>query len=256
MGHGEGVTMTSVSASGKVTSSLGKAGGAVGYLTSDTTITLSRISASGNVLGVTQTGGLIGEVSGSVTLSICQASGAVEPTKTTGSMTGGGLIGLFAGTAIERCSAKGATTPTALSLTASESGFGGLVGRLDSGQISNSFALGAVKGVSSGGPTGGLVGTFNGGLITKSLSAGAVSVGSQKGGMVGRYVGGSFSESYWDRDTTGMANSYQGSGGDASGTSGKSTAESFAEATYAGWDFSSIWQINEGLGYPTLRDQP
>jgi hypothetical protein len=253
MGQGENAQISASSASGRVSSAIGKAGGLLGSFTSTESINLSDISASGDVTGITQVGGLIGEATGLVTFTRCHARGKVEPNKTTGSMTGGGLLGVFGGTQIEKCFASGNVNPTGVSLDSTLSGFGGLIGRMDSGQILNSYATGTVKGVSLGGPAGALVGLMINGEINKCLSTGSITNSSHKGGVTGRYMAGLFVDTYWDRSTTGMANTYQGSGGEASGTHAKSTSESQQQAAYSNWDFVNVWQINEGAGYPTLR---
>ncbi len=253
MGNGENAQISSSSASGSVSSAVGKAGGLIGSYSATEAVILSDISASGDVKGITQVGGLVGEATGLVSFTRCHASGKVEPNKTTGSMTGGGLLGVFGGTLVEKCFATGNINPTGLSLDSSLAGFGGLIGRMDSGQILNSYALGTVKGVALGGPAGALVGLMINGEINKCLSAGAISNSSHKGGVAGRFVAGTFVDTYWDSSTTGMANTYQGSGGEAAGTRAKTTSESQQQATYSNWDFVNVWQINEGAGYPTLR---
>jgi len=54
------------------------------------------------------------------------------------------------------------------------------------------------------------------------------------------------SNSYWDTETTGQPSS-------AGGGEGKTTEEMMKQTTYSGWDFVNIWEIDEGVSYPTLR---
>jgi len=45
--------------------------------------------------------------------------------------------------------------------------------------------------------------------------------------------------------------------GDEDGLSlGKTTSQLRQQATFEGWDFGSVWSIDEGLGYPSLPDMP
>jgi hypothetical protein len=50
---------------------------------------------------------------------------------------------------------------------------------------------------------------------------------------------------YWDAQTSGLSVSA------GTGAEGKTTAEMKQKSTYAGWDFSSVWDISGG--YPYLR---
>jgi hypothetical protein len=113
---------------------------------------------------------------------------------------------------------------------------GGLVGQNYSSTISNSYATGNVD----GNLVGGLVGT-NSGTIINSYARGNVN-GSSNGGL----VGGNYSiisSSYYDSETSGQTDTGKGDG--------KSTAEMKTQATYKGWDFEGIWEINPESGYPT-----
>jgi len=55
-------------------------------------------------------------------------------------------------------------------------------------------------------------------------------------------IGGSYSNNFWDTETSGQTSS-------AAGT-GKTTAQMMAQATFSGWDFGSTWDIVEGETYP------
>jgi hypothetical protein len=58
--------------------------------------------------------------------------------------------------------------------------------------------------------------------------------------------GGTVTQSYWDVETTGQRVS--------DGGEGKTSAEMKQRATFVGWDFDGVWQIREGVSYPTLRE--
>ena len=70
--------------------------------------------------------------------------------------------------------------------------------------------------------------------------------GSFTGGLVDRATSSSASNSYWDTDTTGQTKS--------AGGVGKSTSQMKDRDTYEGWDFESVWQIDENVSYPTLKN--
>ena len=81
-----------------------------------------------------------------------------------------------------------------------------------------------------------------------SYSTGAVSgVGTYVGGLIGKTTVGNNSLCFWDKEASGLSTS--------SGGAGKTTAEMKALATFAGWDFASLWAICEGTNYPRLKWQ-
>ena len=95
---------------------------------------------------------------------------------------------------------------------------------------------------------GGLVGINNAdGKITSSYSIGKItSNGSSTGGLVGGN-GSTVNSSYYDKETSEMLTS--------SGGNGLLTSQMQQKVSYSGWDFDTIWQIEEGKGYPTLQWQ-
>jgi hypothetical protein len=106
--------------------------------------------------------------------------------------------------------------------------------------ISDSYALGNVTGTDS---VGGLVGT-NSGAITNSYAAGAVAGTTNTGGLVGEDATPNVTMSYYDSDTTGQTDTGKGDGF----SSAQMTTQ--ANFTGAGWDFTTIWQMNDGVSYP------
>jgi len=128
-------------------------------------------------------------------------------------------------------------------------GAGGLVGRgTSAASFSNCYATGAVSGSWN---LGGLLG-YSESKFSRCYAAGAVFLATDAGGMIGLYWQGSVTESYWDVNASGQATS----GGDSDvGNSlvGKTTSEMQEQATFVGWEFSSVWSIAEGSAYPVLR---
>lgn len=196
-----------------------------------------------NIIGGSYTGGLVGY----------NEYGTISNFYSTGAVGGGGLVGGLVGFnysgAISNSYATGAVSGTG--------GYvGGLVGYNYGSTISNSYSTGAVSGTGEDGwgSIGGLVGQSISSTITNSYAIGKVSGPSPVGGFVGdTETYPLFSNSYWNTQTSGQ------SGGCGSGTctgaSGKTTAEMVQQATYSGWDFTSIWKMAGTGYYPCLSWQ-
>jgi|GEM_PF-3501380 len=153
---------------------------------------------------------------------------------------------------------------------------GGLVGQNSGSTITQSFATGNATGTSN--QVGGLIGVQSGAGadVSNSYSTGNVTGNSSVGGFIGyseqrisnSYTrsntpagdygfgtsNGSFpaTNSYWD----GEVSSADATGSGALGTE-KTTLQMKDQATYIGWNFSTIWGISSGAndGYPFLRFQ-
>ncbi|MFA5865664.1 MAG: GLUG motif-containing protein [Phycisphaerae bacterium] len=215
----------------------------------------------GAVTGHSSVGGLAGGNDDSGTVSNCYVTGAVTGT---GSYVGGLVGGDNEGT-VSNCHATGTVTATG----SSTKSIGGLVGS-NLGTVSNSYATCAVKGTGSG-FVGGLVGenwygtvsncystgavtaeSYVGGLIGNSYastvsncySTGLVTGSVPAGGLIGFKISGTVSSSYWNTQTSGKTSS--------SGGTGKDTTQMKQQATFTGWDFTSVWGIVEGMTYPFL----
>ncbi len=244
----------------------------VGWINGFGTITQSY--ATGAVNGFYAVGGLVGYNFGAITQSY--AAGAVNGT----SAHVGGLVGYNFGT-ITRSYATGAVGGGILPW--GDSAVGGLVGANDGGTITRSYATGAVS--APGHEVGGLVGA-NYGSIEQSYETGAVNGSDELGGLVGRNAGpitqsyatgavngngssvgglvgfagagsahpsyqSTIAQSYWDTQSTGQSN---GVGtGDASGTTGLTSAEARTQSSYVGWDFAGTWFMIDGETRPFLR---
>lgn len=226
--------------------------------------TIANCSADGTVAGVTYVGGLVGDNYGSITdnqttiavtannrlgglVGFNQSGGSISLSSSAGTVTGtginsemiGGLAGYNNGL-IEKSFVTG-------NITAAYALAGGLVGYNFSGVINNCYATGAVNGTHR---VGGLVGD-NRSEVTNSYSTGAVAGSSDLGGLIG-LVGSDppnsiITSSYYDSDTSGMSDTGQGEP--------RTTAQMKQQATYTGWDFVTVWNINgtDNSGYPFLR---
>jgi len=195
--------------------------------------TVSQCYSAGVVAGVQYVGGLVG-----------WNDGTVSGSYSTGSVAGGdwnvgGLVGMNSNSG----TVSGSYSTGSV---AGVSRVGGLVGWND-GTVSDSYAMGSVSG--SVIHIGGLIGYIEGGSVTNTYSTGLVGgSGSNKGGLIGSrdtWGPGTITSSYWDTQTSGMSTS--------AGGTGRTTAQMKQQSTFSGWDFTTIWGINEGSTYPWLR---
>jgi filamentous hemagglutinin family protein len=270
-------TVANSYAAGSVASVSSFAGGLIGVNQPGATVTNSHATGSVNVaedsVGRALAGGLVGGNYGAVISSF--ATGAVNGLGN----TVGGLAGGNYGT-ISNSYATGAVSGQSYDI-------GGLVGYNfnpgATGIISHSYATGKVSGSAGSRYVGGFVG-FNYGetAISNSYATGAVTGSSYVGGFAGKNVGaiadsyaagkvsgstnvggfagendGTMSANFWDKTTSGQS-------AKETGAIGMSTADmqnqaNFTSATTAngnvnpGWDFTTIWTMQNGNTYPTLR---
>ena len=207
------------------------------------------ITTSGNGVFV---GALVGYYGGTIRASY--ATGTVAQTGTGRSTSYvGGLVGF---------STAGTITASWAGVTVSAAGNnsrgGGLVGELQGGTLSASYATGRVTTNSRG---GGLVGELQGGTLSASYATGRVTAtgsNSAIGGLVGLSLsGGTVTNSYYDRETSGQSDTGKGEP--------KTTAELQTPTGYTGiyanWDVNvdgrpgndNPWDFGQSNQYPTLR---
>jgi filamentous hemagglutinin family protein len=128
------------------------------------------------------------------------------------------------------------------------SAIGGMAGR-NYGTIERAYALGSVT--STSGSAGGLVGWNVSGRIVQAYATGRVLNQGDNGGLVGSLTGGSVTDSYWDKDTTGQQHS-----AGSSDSHGLSTAAAMQSSSFAAWNFSDDggrWFMIDGFTRPFLR---
>jgi len=190
-----------------------------------------------SVIGNNYVGGLIGYVDEGATVNNCYCTGNID-----GNSGIGGLAGHNKGLITNSYSSG--------SVSGSDDIIGGLVGCNEGGgTIDTSYSNSDVSG---DGGVGGLVGVNGGkeeehGAIRKSYSTGSVSGDENVGGLVGDNGDGNVADSYYDINTSGCSDTGKGEP--------KTTAEMTHQATFVGWDFSSIWKIEEGKSYPCFMWQ-
>jgi hypothetical protein len=216
-----GVSMSNVHFNGKVMGNM--TGGLVGYLsgTSQTQMAyFDSVFVSGDIANeftIQSSGGLLGQVSQSVKLTInkCGFDGNV-----TGAAKAGGLIGSFVLTGsvinIQDCYATGSVSGT--------THVGGLIGTVESGSsvtltLNHSYAAASLTGGS----------TAKGGDIADSTNMNAT-----------------ITNTFYDQTVAGVSDTGKGVG--------LSTSLMKTQSSFTNYDFSSIWQINASVnnGYPYL----
>lgn len=224
--------------------------GTIGNTGTVSNILLSNATVSGNL----EVGSLAGASYGTITKS------GVTGGSVTGIQRIGGLVGSNYGTMTYDYSNNSVFFNPTSSPTCCA---GGLIGEAySSGTINNSYSRSSITmtyNAYNQGAVGGLYGNdYSSGAKSNLYSTGAITMVSgsfpaSTGGLAGsNYT--STSSSYWDTQTSGWATS---SGG--AGVAGKTTAQMKTQATYSGWDFSTVWAIDGtgtiNNGYPYLQWQ-
>lgn len=152
----------------------------------------------------------------------------------------GALIGYNNKCLIKKCSSTGSVSGTEK--------VGGLVGWSTASSPNSIFNCYSTSAVSGNGGVGGLVGRNEYTPISTCFSAGKVT-GSESwtGGLIGYNTNATIANCFWDISTSGQSSS--------AGGAGKTTVDMKKRATFtaAGWDFTTVWGIFDGAGYPFLR---
>ena len=222
-------------------------GALIAMTMSDCVITFSSSSGTVRSVGpgigtdyVHWTGGLIGQINGTVTDSYSTAD-----VNGSGSVVGGFAGQANSGSLVERSYSTGSAHGTKF--------IGGFVGHVNPGTIRNCYTTASVSGSNHiGGFTG-----WNRGQIINSYAVGGVSATSTLyiGGFIARVYLGSDSGNYWDTQTTGSTSS----AGSALGRTTQDMTYPYGSNTFVGWDFDETWQADingtENGGYPYLQMQ-
>ncbi|MCG9968826.1 hypothetical protein L9W92_12335 [Pelotomaculum terephthalicicum JT] len=150
--------------------------------------------------------------------------------------TVGGLVGSSSYLDISEVAVLDADSGTGIN--ASKTNIGGILGSSGTATtIIDSYAILPVNGSSK---VGGLVGyTSTSPIITRCYFAGTVAGDSSVYGLAGSAT---YTSSYYDSTVAGIS----------TGTGAKTTEEMKQKATFIGWDFDNLWNIDEGVTYPYL----
>ena len=161
------------------------------------------------------TGGLIGRVTSNVRLDkIGVRGGQIE--NTVGVI--GGVVGQFWGSSANSIIYNSYSTAT---INPNANGAGGLLGDSWKGEAYYSFATGGVT-----------------------------SNGTEIGALIGKFSLGTENYNYWNSETTLQGAPCGTNGAVCTNTASKTDTQMKAEATYVGWNFTDIWEIDEGSDYP------
>ncbi|MGN6420404.1 MAG: T9SS type A sorting domain-containing protein [Pseudobacter sp.] len=227
-------------------------------------LTISNCSADGSIKNTTtssgQSGLFVGLIEGSTACTITDswATGTLESNNA--SYTGGfvGAASTTNGATFSTCWANVNVTAT----TANVSSTGGFTGLLfgNNMRFINCYARGNVTGAYT---NGGFVGFCSGTGTSSAIncySTGSVG-GTRAGGFVGTTGTQTFSNCYWDNQTS-TKSAAAGSGTVTGTITGKTTAEMKTQSTYATWDFrgettngtGDYWFLlsTANSGYPAL----
>ena len=230
---------------------------------------INNCSSSGYVTGSENVGGLVGRNKNIVEKSSSSAYvsghiysgglvgfnyGTIYHSFSEGNMSGniglysrivGGFVGKNQGT-IKQCYSE--------TIVSGGDTVGGFVGWNSGGlplggNIENCYSKSIVSGNNS---ISGFVGFHSddieySGVIENCFSTGEVSGNHSVWGFKGDEVGALVNHSFWDVDSSGLLIS--------DGGTGKTTPEMMIKSTFinVGWDFTSIWAINEYIDYPYLQ---
>jgi hypothetical protein len=226
-----GIDMNNVEFYGSITSSGDYVGGIVGYLN---TGSVNGAVVSGNIEGASDVGGIAGDAYGSGAIS-----NAVVDANITSSSVSGGIVGYANIMDIEKVSVSGNVISDDIA--------GGIAGFWDGGgTITDSYSEASVTETTEG--AGGLVGYVSlGGVdIYTSYASGPVS-GTEEGGLIGfdEYDDATVTDSYWDTEATGQATT-------VGGGTGLTTEEAKLQLSFDGFDFDTVWGIDDTYEYPQL----
>lgn len=228
-----------------------------GFLTSHNRGLVERVRVTGTLAAPSHAGLLVGWNDG--VLEGCSSHGAISGA---GAHVGG-LVGVNEGTVRRSFSAATVTATQRV---------GGLVGRQsnESASMKECYAVGAVSGTRS---VGGLVGSLFGGEIVDSFARSQAVDGGEAGGLVGDVTGtgisitntyaaaltltgegaeGLVGEVGTDSEYVVTASYFHDSATGALGMALSSAAMQSA-SSYDGWDFTSVWELDASVEYPTLR---
>jgi len=226
--------------------------GSLGALRIENSLAQGNILLAGTWGGGRSTGGFVGKSTtnlGIVRFSSARGNLSLDSTYMTQENVGG-FIGSMSGGLIEQCSAHG-------DIDSLKSSLGGFAGSISGGVVKNNYSLGSVFNA-SGSWVGGFVGrVVNSPVIHNNFSIGSVS-GTTIGGFIGSRSGTpDLAMNFWNSTTSGQINGW--SGGVAGGVAGVIQSitttqimdSSGFQASFANWDFSSIW-MHENGNYPLL----
>lgn len=208
------------------------------------------VIADADVTGVGSLGILAGQVrDGDARIfRVGVVRGTVATSDPTGQYNIGGLVGYVSDTTVANDTIVESFAQVTVTGGAS---VGGLVGFLAYGTIRNSYAIGTVTGEAvpnnTNGNIGGLVGRVSSAEITQSYAAVQVNSSAPEIGGFSGTATISGGENHYDEAVSTLT-------GSTAVYLAQSTAAMTTQATFAGWDFATVWAV-PGPNYPYLQWQ-
>ena len=120
---------------------------------------------------------------------------------------------------------------------------GGLVGRNNTGTIEKSYSTATVSGQNR---VGGFAGLNNSGIIAGCYSAGPVLGETLTEAFLGENYMGDVNDCYYSQETSGGLNSVF--------AQALASTQMTDSLSFPGWDFTTVWNIDQGISYPYLLD--
>ena len=192
---------------------------------------------SGQINATKDAGGIVGQnIYG--TVINCRNYASISTTQT----GAGGIAGYNNNGRIENCSFNGTAA-------GQDHSIGGIVGDNSSGTIVNCFALGRVS--SGNDEVGGIAGRLYGGSITNCYASTTLYGHSMVGGIVGALIEtGSVGGCFFNQDLAGTKVAIGSFGTEECGLGADQMK---VASSFAGWDFTGVWQVSPQSDYPTQR---
>ena len=231
------------------TSSASYLGGFIGA-TQKTTIRKCYVMGTKATASASYAGGFVGAAYGCADLTSCYVFDA----DVRSSYYAGGFAGTIYGcSTVQKSCAYGEVRTTCGYIA------GGFAGEATNATLMNCYAQANVYSSSSG--AGGLI-AYSAGSTSVYNCYAAGKVSAKLNTNVGAFVGHStvkfLGTNYYDCTLAAGLNAYGSSGTKSGSTSaypqGKNTATMMKQATFVGWDFNSIWRIDENETYPYFWD--
>ena len=233
------ITNCSVTGDGYI-KNLTTGGGIVGKLTNGT---VSNCHVTIPLSGNSTTGGIVGLCNGTSTIENCYATSDLTTRNTTGSKVGG-IVGNYTGKnlTISKCYSSGNLL--------SYSYAGGILGTGDTGTmtVENCFSISDIRVKQIGTYTskaGGIIGQKTSANLKNCYFAGTLDAVKKYGLKEYKTV---IDSSYFDAQKNNNVTGYY--------DYGKLTSAMLKQNTYAGWDFSKVWEIEQDCTYPYLKGLP
>lgn len=164
---------------------------------------------------------------------------------------GGGLFGsLGIEATVRRAYSLGGVYWNQYNSSTSGTTMGGLVGHYNNGAYHSMVDVFSQAEVMGTDRIGGLVGYMQTGNISNSYSSGRIESegGEDVGGFIGHYYTGYLHNCYWDVETSGISEAVI-----PFGERGLTTSQLQQPETFKNWDFANRWELKNAGRYPTFK---